>query len=227
MAYKTVNLDDVKKQYEKYVETRHVDETILDDNYKKIRTFCLKKYKDIKEKTGQSNASKSIKHEIDLNFGIALFEYLNSLNDFTKKNESDYAFWRYLACFVIPDIIADRWNIDKSDHFYSKPTGIYPFQVYWYINLSWQGNVEATVNILKENQEDQILQLVDRPSSIGVNIDLYREIMKRLSSIDSMQRQKKFRLVMMNNTSKLINIRPELFPGGIKNYVDMIYSILE
>lgn len=227
MAYKTVSLDEVKKQYEKYLETMQINETILDNNYKNIRSFCLKQYKKIKFEVENDKAVKSVKHEIDLRFGISLFEHLNSLEDFTKKNESDYSFWRYLACFVIPDIIADRWNIEKSDHFYSKPTGIYPFQVYWYINLSWQGNIKDTINVLKDNQEDQILQLVDRPSSIGVNIELYREIMKRLASIEPTQRQKKFRLVMMNNTSKLVNIRPELYPGGIVKFVDMIYSILE
>lgn len=153
------------------------------------------------------------------------YNYLNQQNDFTLKYESNYDFWRYFAVCVIPDIIAKRWNVTKSDHFYSKPTGIYPFQVYWYIKLSWQGTKDKTINILRENQEDQILNLVDRPSSIGINLELYRRIMYKLSFINPNERQKKFRAVMLKNTAKLVNIRPELYDGGIDAYVDMLYEI--
>ena len=176
MAYKTLKLEDIKKRYEQYVTYQNVDESNLDPNYKSLREACLTKYNEIKI-NADSISSKSSLHYIDMNFGFFLYEYLNQQKDFTSRYESNYEFWRYFAVCVIPDIIADRWNITKSDHFYSKPTGIYPFQVYWYIKLSWQGTKEKTREVLKDNQEDQILQLVDRPSSIGVNLDLYRRIM--------------------------------------------------
>jgi hypothetical protein len=96
------------------------------------------KYNEIKVES-KSKTNKSELHYRDMHFGLFLYEYLNSQKDFTPKYESSYDFWRYISVCVIPDIVADRWDIDKSDHFYSKPTGIYPFQVYWYIKLSWQG----------------------------------------------------------------------------------------
>ena len=223
MAYKTLKLEDIKKRYEQYVTYQNVDESNLDPNYKSLREACLTKYNEIKI-NADSISSKSSLHYIDMNFGFFLYEYLNQQKDFTSRYESNYEFWRYFAVCVIPDIIADRWNITKSDHFYSKPTGIYPFQVYWYIKLSWQGTKEKTREVLKDNQEDQILQLVDRPSSIGVNLDLYRRIMYKLSFVDSKHRQDVFRTVMLKNTARLVNIRPELYDGGIEAYVDMLYQ---
>jgi hypothetical protein len=223
MAYKTLRLDEIKRRYEHFVANPQVDENSLDQNYQKLRKLCLDKYKEIKE-SAKSQSSKSSLHYIDMNFGFFLYEYLKQQNDFTSKYESSYEFWRYFAVCVIPDIIADRWNITKSDHFYSKPTGIYPFQVYWYIKLSWQGTKEKTIQILENNQEDQILQLVDRPSSIGVNLDLYRRIMYKLSFVDPKERQDVFRAVMLKNTARLVNIRPELYDGGINAYVDMLYQ---
>lgn len=224
MAYKTLKLNEIIHKYKQFLDTHCVDESILDSNYKELRKACLEAYDHIKSEAF-SNNNKSNKHFIDMYFGFFLFDYLNQQNDFTLKYESNYDFWRYFAVCVIPDIIADRWNVTKSDHFYSKPTGIYPFQVYWYIKLSWQGTKEKTINILKENQEDQILNLVDRPSSIGINLELYRIITYKLSFINPNERQKKFRAVMLKNTAKLVNIRPELYDGGIDAYVDMLYEI--
>ncbi len=223
MAYKTLRLDEIKRRYEQFVNNHLVEEANLDSNYKNLREVCLKKYYEIKANVGFTS-SKSSLHYIDMNFGFFLYDYLNQQIDFTSKYESNYDFWRYFAVCVIPDIVADRWNINKSDHFYSKPTGIYPFQIYWYIKLSWQGTKEKTLKILEDNQEDQILQLVDRPSSIGVNLELYRRIMYKLSLVDPQKRQDVFRAVMLKNTAKLVNIRPELYDGGINAYVDMLYQ---
>ena len=223
VAYKTLRMDEIKKVYDNYLSTRIIDVSHLDQNYKDLRDACVAKYYSLKELSKNRNG-KSSKHFIDMYFGFFLYDYLNKKKDFVPKYESDYDFWRYIAVCVIPDIVSDRWDITKSDHFYTKPTGIYPFQVYWYIKLSWQGSKEKTIDVLKDNQEDQILQLVDRPSSIGINLNLYRRIMFKLSTISIEERQKKFRAVMMKNTAKLVNVRPELYEGGIEAYVDMLYQ---
>lgn len=223
MAYKVLNLNEIKNRYNHFAMNQQVDTNSLDQNYVDLRNLCLGKYFTLK-KSADSQNNKSSKHYIDMNFGFFLYDYLNQQKDFTSKYESNYDFWRYFAVCVIPDIVADRWGVTKSDHFYSKPTGIYPFQVYWYIKLSWQGTQEKTLKILENNQEDQILQLVDRPSSIGVNLDLYRRIMYKLSFVDSKNRKDVFRAVMLKNTARLVNIRPELYTGGINGYVDMLYQ---
>ena len=125
MAYKTLKLNEIIHKYKQFLDTHCVDESILDLNYKELRKACLEAYKCIESKA-ISNNNKSNKHFIDMYFGFFLFDYLNQQNDFTLKYESNYDFWRYFAVCVIPDIIAKRWNVTKSDHFYSKPTGIYP-----------------------------------------------------------------------------------------------------
>ncbi len=224
MAYKTLRLEKIKEIYNRFLVDSTVDESTLDPNFRELRNICIEEYAKL-ESESQALNGDSKKYYIDLNFGFFIFEYLKSQEDFTAKYESNYDFWRYFAVCVIPDLIAKRWNVEKSDHFYSKPTAIYPFQIYWYINLSWQGNKEDTKNVLKDNLEDQILQLVDRPSSIGVNLALYRRIMYKLSLINPKSRQKVFRAVMMKNTAKLVSIRPELYEGGINAYVDMLYQI--
>ena len=224
MAYKTLRLEKIKEIYQQYLANANINEADLDSNYQELRKLCVEEYNKLEEESKKlSDASK--KYYIDLNFGFFIYEYLKGQKDFTAKYESNYDFWRYFAVCVIPDLVAKRWNADKSDHFYSKPTAIYPFQIYWYINLSWQGNKVDTEKVLKDNLEDQILQLVDRPSSIGVNLDLYRRIMYKLSLIAPNKRQKVFRAVMMKNTAKLVTIRPELYDGGINAYVDMLYQI--
>jgi hypothetical protein len=223
MAYKILNLNEIKNRYNRFVINQQVDINSLDQNYVNLRNLCLEKYFTLK-RSANDQSNKSSLHYIDMNFGFFLYDYLNQQKDFTSKYESNYDFWRYFAVCVIPDIIADRWDVTKSDHFYSKTTSIYPFQVYWYIKLSWQGTQEKTLKILENNQEDQILQLVDRPSSIGVNLDLYRRIMYKLSFVDPKNRQNVFRAVMLKNTARLVNIRPELYTGGINGYVDMLYQ---
>ena len=48
--------------------------------------------------------------------------------------------------------------------------------------------------------------------------------MYKLSFVDSKNRQDVFRTVMLKNTARLVNIRPELYKGGINGYVDMLYQ---
>ncbi len=223
MAYKIVNNNEIEKQYKKYVTSKKVDENLLDDNYKILRKACLEKYFAIKESVKNNKQFHSWKHQLDLEFGLFLYDFLNSQVDFNQKYESNYSFWKYFAVFVIPDIISDRWDIDKEDHFYDKATAVYPFQVYWYIHLSWQGSSQDTYEILKNNQEDQILQLVDRASTIGINLSLYRCIMKRAAQIPVAERQDRFRAVMLRNTSRLISTRPELY-NSVDEYVDLLFK---
>lgn len=216
MPYKTCNLNNVIKQYEKYKENKTVNESQLDANHLEIRTFLFRNYFRLKSTTRSA-------YELDLELGLAFYEFMNTQKDFVKKYENDYDFWRYVAVFDIPEVIEDRFGLDAIDHFYKKSSRTYPYVLYWYINMSWQGNVELTRNVLKENNTDTIMQLVERPSKIGVNLKLYQEIMKQLSEVKD-DRGIIFRKVMALNTNKLIAFRPELYPGGVNGYVKMLYE---
>lgn len=223
MPYKTLSNDEIKKQYELFLKKGSSKFDHIDSNYLTIRNACIKTYDLLKQKLENNKQYKSWKHQLDLEFGLFLYNFLNLQPDFNKKYESDYSFWKYLSVFVIPDIVADRWGSDKVDHFYKKPTAIYPFQVYWYIHLSWQGDVDKTYRVLENNMEDQILQLVDRASTIGINLDLYRCIMRKIAMIPANEKQNAFRAVMLSNTSKLLSTRPELY-NNIEEYVETLFK---
>ena len=132
MAYKIVSNKEIEKKYNSLLKMNPivVDEGQLDSNYQKLRKYCIEQYKEIENKVKKNKELKSWKHQLDLEFGLALYDYLNSDDDFNARYEADYSFWKYFAVFVVPDIVANRWGVDKKDHFYKKPTDIYPFQVY-------------------------------------------------------------------------------------------------
>lgn len=225
MPYKILESDKIISIYEQYLLNQQIHEEKLDHNYLKLRKFLLDRYELYKEQ-------KYEKYELDLNLGLDFYEFLNNEKDFNRAYESNVDFWKYIAVFVIPDIIADRHGIENVEYFYKKNVRIYPYAIYWYIHLSWQGTKELTLEVLKNNTTDEILQLVERPTKIGINLDLYRTIMFKYNEIDKKERNiyvngkkiSKFRVILMENTSKLVVVRPEIYPGGIKGYVDMLFT---
>ncbi len=88
----------------------------------------------------------------------------------------------------------------------------------------WQGSVEATREVLKDNSTDEILQLVDRCGRGGYRVGLYRELMKKNSELDVVLRRQKqvFRKMMVLNTARVQVLEPELTPGGNRGYVDSL-----
>lgn len=234
MGYKIVELDKVAKEYTRYLN-EHTINTSLDSNHLRIRQFFLDNYYVLKQKY------KDL-YSLDVELGLLFYEFMNKEKDFSHLYSSDYLFWRNVAVFDIPDIIADRFGSENAvDHFYRKTTRVYPYVLYWYINMSWQGSIEQTREVLKGNSTDEILQLVERPSKIGINLDFYRELMKEYSNekYDTLKKEilKKnkvqnknltlFRLIMTRNTSKLLVFRPEIYSGGITGYVKMLFDIRE
>lgn len=231
MPYKIVDKNQIVKEYERFSK----DKTLfnqLDSNHQRIRDFFQNTYWSLKSQVKKD-------YELDLQLGIKFYLFLNNEPEFDAIYESDYLFWRYLAVYDIPDIIADRFGISMQDHFYKKSTRIYPYVLYWYINMSWQGNEIDTINVLKSNTTDEILQLVERTSKIGINLDFYRLLMKEysLDKYDKLKERIKekarkngtnltlFRLIMIKNTSKLLTFRPEIYPNGIHGYVQMLFEI--
>lgn len=211
--------------YNAFVETKEINVNRLDVDFLEIRRFFISTYRKY-----EMTAKKE--YEIDLNVGLDFYEYMNSREQFNSVIECDDVFWKNIAIYVIPDVIASRHNSMNPTYYYSKNLRIYPFVLYWYIKLSWQGNREETYEILKNNSTDEIMQMVERPSTIGINLELNRKIMKKFSEIPQNRKtilingklKKVFRLVFLKNTAKLATTRPEIYPGGIDGYVNMLFE---
>lgn len=216
-----------ERQFEK-IQEGIFDKNLPNDGYRDLRIKLIEDYNTLKVLHSD--------YKLDLEFSLRLYSFLqNALNAkesfFKESYYSNYNFWKFISLFVIPEIVADRWGCNK-DHFYGKGVRIYPFTLYWYIHLSWQGNESATRAILEDFSTDQILQLVERPTRYGLNLGMYRCIMAKYSKIPKKDRtiQKNgknvnlFRAIMLTLSSKLCLFKPELYPGGVTKFVDMIFE---
>jgi hypothetical protein len=214
MNFKRLTLDKCKNEYEQYVKTKDfVDFSAnLDVEYQNLR-------KDLVELAGTVTQS----YDYDLNFGIKLYEYFSKIDGFNESIASDYDFWRYLSIKVVTDIVEKRHGLVPS-YYYEKNVRIYLSTLWWYIHLTYQGNMEDTYNCLKDLNTDYILQLVERPGKNGVYLDIMRCIIKYISKLPESERNKKFnganlfRRVMIQNTAKVDNYNL-LFDGKVERYV--------
>lgn len=162
------------------------------------------------------------KYQYDLQIALKLYEMLQNEANFTKRIASSDNFWNYLNLVIFPDLLEKRWG-NNPERYYQSPRRSYLRALYWYIELSWQGNQSTTFEILQNNTTDILVQLVERPG-MGYYLPVYREIMKQYSktSRDSAL----FRQIMKLNTAWLIVLSPELYSGGTEKYVsDLINTI--
>lgn len=197
---------------------------VLTDKYQLLRDRLIKRVNDYKIENGNEINT----YKFDLFFGLCLYEETNKIWELRKNNKiaSNEQFWIYINLEVIPDLIYDRWK-DVSNpriRFYQLSRRIYTNTLWWYINLSWQGNINLTKEILKDFSTDTIVQLFERAGG-GYNVDLYRMIIKKhhqLLKNTSSHRVILFRSLMKMNTIYLRTIEPEFYEGGIEGYVDMI-----
>ena len=145
----------------------------------------------------------------------------------TDRIAADYEFWRYIALIVMPDLVFDRFRAEDDRHYYSKGLRIWPYTLYWYAHLSWQGNIESTDKILSSSRccSDTILNLVERPGRNGTYIELYRSIMyyfvnsNPAKAVDNI---KLFRSIMKLALAKPQVIDPDLYTGGASVYAKEI-----
>mgnify|MGYP004576045169 CR=1 FL=1 len=163
---------------------------------------------------------EKLSYEFDLEFGLKLYEILNLGFDFTNRVASNDTIWRYLSIKVIPDIVHSRWGLNNVRYLTSRR--IWLKNIWWYIHLSWAGSVRETYEILKDNNTDTVMQLVERPG-LGYYTDLYREIMRQYASRGNKNRLL-FRNVLKLNTALLPMTYPELMDGGIEQYVSYLFN---
>ena len=196
-----INFLDKNKARDRYYEFVEKNKVFIDTNlgdYEAIREEIL---------AFKPNYDSKDKYDYDLEFACKLYEYFNNKEWFSINLASNYNFWRYICVYVIPDVVFERFGF-SIEHYCDKDVRIYIPSLWWYIHMSFCDNIETTKNMLKNLNDDYILQLVERPGRNGLFLDLYRDIMRVLCSLSDSVRNRKlnkanlFRRVLIQNTAQ-------------------------
>lgn len=233
MIIKTLNRMQAKAEMEDWL-ANYPSLPQVDGDYIKIRNEIQKFSKTVRENCPQNIEKKD--YYIDAHMGMLLYDYLWKQSGFTLRVASNDDFWRYLSVRVVPDVVADRWGKDNESHYWSKPVRIWLRSLWWYVHLSWQGDMDSTAKVLESPcfSTDSILNLEERTGRNGTFITVYRYIMYYYSRIPreiieaydkntEVQRDGLFRVVMKLNTAKSLVIDPALDLGGEKEYVRKLF----
>ncbi len=212
----------------------------LDDNYRSIRSLILEAYENAKESA--KNAGAKSDYKTDLIFALSMYKTLKEYG-MNERLASDDQIWVYLCTQVVPDIVSDRYkgsyvysgdkrirvNVNE-DRMWKTSRRIYLKTLWWYIYLSLQPGLtideelSKTYDVLKNNTTDTIVQIVERSGRAGYRVDLYRKLIKYYSAVNSKDKEKLLRQVMVLNTSRTVSIEPELCKGGNEGYVKELFG---
>ena len=198
----------------------------LNSDYLDIRNYLVEKYHELKH-AGYKD------YKLDYRFSLLLYDYFHQKEWMTDRIAADYEFWSYIALIVIPDLVFDRFGAEDDRHYYAKGLRIWPYTLYWYVHLSWQGNIEYTDKILSSPRccSDTILNLVERPGRNGTYVNLYRSLMFHFvncSPTKSVDNIKLFRSIMKLALAKPQVIDPDLCTGGVSKYAkDIVQECID
>lgn len=199
----------------------------IDDSYTALREYIQNENSRIRKNSPKNSDDK---YFIDSQLGFSLYKYLwENFPNFSMRVAANDGFWRYLSLKVAPDVVSQRWGKESDDHFWSKPTRIWFRSIWWYVHLSWQGDYEATAKMLGTDlfTTDTILNFVERTGRYGTNIDVYREIIRIYSQLNSKTTKNGedlFRVVMKLNTAKMMVMEPALCEGGVLSYALSLFK---
>jgi len=233
MIVKTLNRSEaqmaMREWLENYPTLPHVE-----GDYIKIRKDIQEFAKKVREECPSEIVKKD--YYIDVHIGILLYDYLDKQPGFNLRAAANDDFWRYLSIKVVPDVVADRWGKENESHYWSKSVRIWLRSIWWYVHLSWQGDMLSTAKVLEAPcfTTDSILNLEERTGRKGTFIKVYRYIMYYYSRIPkevledydkntTTQRDGLFRIVMKLNTAKSMVIDPALYLGGEQEYVRALF----
>lgn len=193
--------------------------------------------KKVRSEATQREDSKRSDYYIDSHLGLELYDYLWKQSNFSMRIAANDGFWRYLSLAVAPDVVAQRWGKDNSDHYWSKPTRIWFRSIWWFVHLAWQGDLESTRELLETSffTTDTILNFEERNGRKGTCVDAYREIIKLYSKVPEATIKKNsrgktgnsddlFRVVMKLNTAKMMVMEPSLCINGEKGYAKSLFK---
>ena len=187
----------------------------LNDEYRSMRKTIFEIHAKIKQKK---------EYLYDLEMALQLYQYFNDQKWFNESIASNYDFWRYICVKVAPEIIVKRHGFNR-EYFYDKNVRMYFPTMWWYIHMSYQGEIAKTRKCLENLNTDYILQLVERPGRSGMYLEITREIIKRISLVPRNVLNKKigglnlFRRVLLLNTAKINNYNLVL-EHNVEKYVE-------
>lgn len=228
MRWNTLSKDESKKTMEGWsgvpLEALDVDNYQDEEMLRQAIKNCMDEA--LRElEVSETEISKNV-YRFDLMFGLKLFEYMQGHTDMNSKRASDLGIWRYISIKVVPDIVYRRWG-DNPSRYWKSPRRIWLKSLWWYIYLSWQGSIESTYEVLKNNSTDEVVQLTERIGRFGYRVKLYRAIMKEYGSLDRDIKKRNgqiFRKVMKLNTARASVIEPGLMDGGEDQYARNLFE---
>lgn len=164
--------------------------------------------------------------DYDVKFGIELMRLFDSCNLSSLRIMSNDGFWRYISLVIAPDIVAKR-HAYKAEYYFEKPNRVWFKSIWWLVYLSWQGSLEETEKVLLSGKfsTDTTVAMCERTGLEGTNIQLYRAIVNKISTLEKFEAAQ-IKRVMKLNTVKSLVVEPELFNGGIAGYVNSIFEEL-
>ena len=172
---------------------------------------------------------------LDLKVGLVLYRLLPPGKDFSVIQANDNGIWRYISVKVMPDItylrypdpekgIRDEGGRLNHKRFYAATRRIWLKSLWWYVHLSWQGNENATYEVLRDNGTDNINKLIETPGR-GYRVSLFRNMMLEYAKT-APHKVKEFAASAKLNNAKCVSMEPALTAGGEKGYVHRLFEEL-
>lgn len=236
MMINEVNLADSKTRFEQMLTTGF-------ENDPSKENPDLRYFADEMMKIHDLDFSKMAPYQIDLVYGKKIFELLSSYDWFTWDVATNRGFWRYIALFVMPQCVYERFKSEDSEgnvkmtalasHFYAKWERVYPFTLFWIFKIADQGNPEATFDFLSKDcfSTDTILNVIERMGPKGFRLDIYRKILERFSALDFSKYAETIgspnyvlRALLVEHGIKNSVYVPELCANGIDGYIEKVFQ---
>ena len=235
MNIKTLSRGEAQEAMQQWLE-KYPQLPAVDKEYEQIRNDLHEINKSVREEANLKEIKRGLDYFIDSNIAVEIYKYFTSKSWFTTRIAEDDGFWRYLSIKVVPDMVAERWGKDNSEHYYARPTRIWLRSLWWFVFHSWQGNMESTEDVIFSDHftTDMLLNFEERSGRKGVCIAAYRKIIyyySRLNGeiVSQYKKQHKngddlFRVVMKLNTARMLVMEPELCEGGADGYVRKLFQ---
>lgn len=168
---------------------------------------------------------------LDITMSLKIYELLKPNDVLPMRVASSNEFWYWISLELIPDLVFRRYKGMNTDNikkrYYERTLRIWPFMLWWGAHLTWQGDREKTLEVLNNGFTVTAYEtLLDRCGN-GYREDLFRAISLKFSQINKeyMATDKEFlRPVIVFNTSRIINVEPTFYDGGIEGYVESLFE---